>query len=383
MEYEFHPLAGAFPLLEGDEFATFVDNVRARGVRSPIWLYEGKILDGRIRYRAALAAGVDCPTCCYEGDDPIGFIVTANLVRRDLNASQRAMIADSLATLKLGANQRAQHCAPSQTHAAERCNVSRRSVQYARAISGADPGIADLVRAGIINLQEGKKLVALPVSSRSVAVNAINAGGDVRTAVRAAKKAGYLDRIAATKPKPLEGTYRIIYADPPWKYLGLNRADEYGHAEAHYNSISDDELIVYRPDGERLIKDLVDDNAVLFLWVTAPMLEHAFPIIAAWGFNYKANYVWDKVRHNVGFYNSVRHEHLLICTRGSCTPDTAKLINSVQTFERSNKHSEKPTEFCEIIEAMYDHGRKLELFARKSRPGWDCVGNEIDCRAAA
>ena len=113
------------------------------------------------------------------------------------------------------------------------------------------------------------------------------------------------------------------------------------------------------------------------MWVTAPMLERCFPIIGAWGFEYKTFFVWDKVKHNVGYYNSVRAELLLICTRGSCTPDTGKLINSVQTIERSNKHSEKPEEFYSIIDAMYDHGRKLELFSRKARPGWDADGDEL------
>jgi N6-adenosine-specific RNA methylase IME4 len=140
--------------------------------------------------------------------------------------------------------------------------------------------------------------------------------------------------------------------------------------------LNDIELCNYRPgDGGRTVKELADKDAVLFLWVTAPMLKRAFPIIEAWGFEYKSLFVWDKIRHNVGFYNSVRAELLLICTRGSCTPDTGKLIDSVQSIERSNKHSEKPHEFYDI-EAMYDHGRKLELFARKNRPGWDSDGNE-------
>lgn len=83
-----------------------------------------------------------------------------------------------------------------------------------------------------------------------------------------------------------------------------------------------------------------------------------------------------------GHYNSVRHELLLICTRGSCTPDTGKLLNSVVEIERSNKHSEKPQEFYNIINAMYDHGRKLELFSRKPRIGWDSDGNESDGHAS-
>jgi N6-adenosine-specific RNA methylase IME4 len=114
------------------------------------------------------------------------------------------------------------------------------------------------------------------------------------------------------------------------------------------------------------------------MWVTSPLLERCFPIIRAWGFQYKASFVWDKVRHNMGFYNSVRHELLLIATKGSCKPDIPKLVDSVQSIERSAKHSEKPQEFYAIIEAMYDHGRKLELFSRSAREGWDSEGDESD-----
>ena len=125
------------------------------------------------------------------------------------------------------------------------------------------------------------------------------------------------------------------------------------------------------------MKELADRDAVLFLWTTAPLLQRAFPIIEAWGFDYKAQFIWDKGRHNMGFYNSVRHELLLVCTRGSCTPTGEASIGSVQSIERTARHSEKPEQFRQIIERMYDHGRKLELFARgEPHAGWDADGNE-------
>jgi len=87
--------------------------------------------------------------------------------------------------------------------------------------------------------------------------------------------------------------------------------------------------------------------------------------------------VWDKIKHNFGHYNSVRHEFLLVCTRGSCTPDAKKLFDSVLTIERSGKHSEKPQEFREIIETLYTHGKRIELFARAAADGWESYGNEV------
>jgi N6-adenosine-specific RNA methylase IME4 len=173
----------------------------------------------------------------------------------------------------------------------------------------------------------------------------------------------------------LTGSYRIFLADPPWKYVGLNKCDEHGHAEQHYDCLDDNQLCDFKV-GDRLVKDMAEKDAVLFLWVTSPLLERSFAVMKAWGFSYKSSFIWDKVKHNMGFYNSVRHELLLIGTKGSCTPDVPKLVDSVQSIERT-KHSEKPDEFYKIIEKMYDHGRKLELFARHTREGWDSYGNQI------
>lgn len=170
--------------------------------------------------------------------------------------------------------------------------------------------------------------------------------------------------------------YRVIYADPPWQYNNsgvITETDAYGRAARHYPTMSIAELCAMGPD----IVSRTDDNAVLFLWTTSPLLEDSFKVIKAWGFQYKTSFVWDKVRHNFGHYNSVRHEFLLICTRGSCTPDNNKLYDSVVTVERTDKHSEKPAEFRNIIDDLYTWGNRIELFARQPIDGWDTWGNDI------
>jgi DNA (cytosine-5)-methyltransferase 1 len=78
----------------------------------------------------------------------------------------------------------------------------------------------------------------------------------------------------------------------------------------------------------------------------------------------------------MGHYNSVRHELLLVCTKGSCTPDVSKLFDSVVSIERSETHSEKPEFFREIIDTLYPYGKRIELFARKSADGWERWGNQ-------
>lgn len=166
-----------------------------------------------------------------------------------------------------------------------------------------------------------------------------------------------------------DGIYRVVYADPPWKYSDRKEYSPQGAAENHYPTMTIQELC-----NMQLPK--TEDNAVLFLWVTSPLLEDAFKVINAWGFKYKTSFVWDKIAHNMGHYNSVRHELLLIATKGSCLPDTQKLFDSVQSIERT-EHSEKPEIFREIIETLYTHGSKVELFARKRHEGWDVFGNQV------
>ena len=166
--------------------------------------------------------------------------------------------------------------------------------------------------------------------------------------------------------------YRIIYADPPWKY---NDKCEGGGVQGggveirHYATMTIDDLC-------NIKLPQIDADAVLFLWVTSPLLEDAFKIINSWGFKYKSSFVWDKVKHNMGHYNSVRHELLLICTKGSCTPDNVKLFDSVQSIEKT-EHSKKPEEFRNIIDTLYPYGNRIELFARVKVENWDAWGNEL------
>jgi N6-adenosine-specific RNA methylase IME4 len=171
-------------------------------------------------------------------------------------------------------------------------------------------------------------------------------------------------------PEIPKGIYRIFYADPPWQYSDRKEYRPDGAAENHYPTMTISELC-------KMKLPKIEDNAVLFLWVTSPLLEDAFKVINAWGFKYKASFVWDKIKHNMGHYNSVRHEFLLICTKGSCIPDNLKLYDSVQSIERSGNHSEKPEIFREIIDTLYLSGNRIELFARHKIENWECYGNEI------
>jgi N6-adenosine-specific RNA methylase IME4 len=189
---------------------------------------------------------------------------------------------------------------------------------------------------------------------------------DIRELVKETNK-------VATPPLP-EGKYDCIVADPPWEYAQEQHGKERQETvlETHYPTMPTEDIC------KLPIKDLSADNCVLFLWTTSPKLYEAKQVIDAWGFEYKSSMIWDKVKHNVGYYVSVRHEILLICTKGSFLPQSDKLIDSVQTIERSDRHSEKPVEFRKIIEEMYPDTKKIELFARTAPEGWEVWGHNAD-----
>jgi len=181
----------------------------------------------------------------------------------------------------------------------------------------------------------------------------------------------YQKRKARQKYDPLPtGPYRVLYADPPWHY-DSHDPNFHGHARDHFPPLTIAELCALP------VRTLVGKQAVLFLWVTSPILPECFPMLKAWGFTYKASIVWDKGVPIYGYYISTQHEYLLICTRGSCKPDIQVRPPSLHRIPREELHSAKPVEFRLLIDALYPEGRRLELFARERAPGWDAWGNQV------
>jgi ParB-like chromosome segregation protein Spo0J len=171
-ELGFHPAADLLPLLEGPEFDALVADVRAHGLREPIVLLDGTILDGRNRYRACRAAGIEPRfeqwTPRHEGDRPLAFVLSRNLVRRHLSESQRAMVAARAANLAPGirgdyVTAASKEAAVSQSEAATKLKVSRSLVQRAtKVLKKGPPELVEKVDRGLIPVSTASKLVVLP-----------------------------------------------------------------------------------------------------------------------------------------------------------------------------------------------------------------------------
>lgn len=172
--------------------------------------------------------------------------------------------------------------------------------------------------------------------------------------------------------------FSTILADPPWQFTNRTGKVAPEHRRlSRYRTMSLDEI------GALPVVDLAEATAHLYLWVPNALLPEGLHVMKAWGFTYKANIVWHKVRKDggpdgrgVGFYFRNVTELILFGTRGKGARTLAagrSQVNFLAT--RKREHSRKPDEQYEIIEAC-SPGPYLELFARGRRPGWEMWGNQ-------
>lgn len=386
MTRQFHEVANIFPLMQGEEFEALKTDIAQSGQREPIWLHtDGSIIDGRNRYRACMDLDIQPVFKTWDGKGSlVAFVVSLNLHRRHLDAGQRSMI--GLTVKRLLAEEIAAAKVEKGRQAAQRqwngngC-AAEGLIEFDQTLEEeiedepeVDTPKRDALQeaAQVVGVSKNTMIRAQAIERHAPELAKQVAKGEV--SLNAAYREVKHQQKRQAPPLPTN-KYRVVYADPPWQYGNsgaIGETDNYGRAERHYPTMSIDELCAMGSQ----VREMVEDDAVLFMWVTSPLLEECFPVIKAWGFKYKTSFVWDKVRHNFGHYNSVRHELLLVCTRGSCTPDERKLFDSVVECERNDNHSEKPEVFREMIDTLYTHGNRIEFFARRDVPGWDLWGNE-------
>lgn len=165
---------------------------------------------------------------------------------------------------------------------------------------------------------------------------------------------------------------QVLYADPPWSYHNEGFEES---AVWQYPTLTLEQICNFTDPNGKKIKQLAVERAVLFLWVTYPLVPEGVEVIKAWGFQYKAQMVWIKNKTlPIGWWVKPRHELLFIASKGD---EVHPAIKYDSIFEADvTAHSAKPQIVYEWIEAMYT-GPYIELFARNTRPGWESWGNEL------
>lgn len=172
--------------------------------------------------------------------------------------------------------------------------------------------------------------------------------------------------------------YKTIYADPPWQFQ--NRT---GKVAPEHKRLTRYETMTLDEIKQLPVADAADDKCHLYLWVPNALLPEGLEVMKAWGFDYKTNIIWEKVRKDgmpdgrgVGFYFRNVTEILLFGIKGdkNRTLDPGRTqVNLVRSMKR--EHSRKPDEFISLIESC-SPAPYLEMFARGTRPDWDMWGDQ-------
>lgn len=381
----FHPLANIFPMITGKEFDDLVTDVRAHGVREPVVLYEGMILDGRNRFSASQIAGVEPAFIEYQGEDPVAYVISLNLHRRHLNESQRAMVAAKLADMP---NHRpADKGANLHTSAAEagaKLNVSERTVKTAKKVQATGtPELQQSVESGAVSVSAAADIATLPPEEQAEVVakgekEILAKAKEIRAEKASQKKQErvaeiqrQVEEIKQATPQAPSGLFHVISIDPPWPYEGgeaTNTYDPNGRRAAN-------------PYPEMSLEDIASlqipaaDDCVLWLWTTHKFMRHSFNLLDKWGFEDKAILTWVKDRMGLGRWLRSKSEFCIMAVKGS---PPIQLTNQTTVLNGPlREHSRKPDEFYEMVAELCP-GRRLDFFSRESREGWEQFGNDLE-----
>jgi N6-adenosine-specific RNA methylase IME4 len=177
----------------------------------------------------------------------------------------------------------------------------------------------------------------------------------------------------APKLEGIKRKYKIIYADPAWKYFAGGNKNQ----SQHYAGMSIEEIKALK------VSELADDDCILFLWVTFPILPDAFEVIKSWGFKYSTcGFNWVKKNKSgegwffgLGNWTRSNSELCLIATKGSPLRFSASVSQVIDT--PIQEHSKKPDCVRDKIVELCGDLPRIELFTRQKVKGWDFWGNEV------
>jgi len=377
---KYHPLADVFPLIEGAEFDALVADVAKQGLLEAIVTLDGDILDGRNRYRACVAAGVEPHFEVFEGADPVAFVVSKNVARRHLDESQRAMAGAKIASLQDG--QRGDKVQGTSIEVASTMlNVGRASVERAKTVhKQGTPELVKAVEAGRVSVSAAADVATLPKVEQTEIVakgekEILEAAKRIRIHKAEVRRAEIL-AIAATPVHIPAGKFSTIVIDPPWPMEKIERDVREHQVAFDYPIMAEDQLAAFP------VADMAADDCHLFCWTTHKFLPMSLRLLDAWGFRYVLTMVWHKPGGFQPFglpqYNC---EFAIYARRGAPTFADTKAFNVCFEAPR-REHSRKPDEFYDVIRRVTT-GPRIDVFSREARDGFSQYGNETSKFEAA
>ena len=361
------------PPLSGEEYAQLEENCKADGIRDPLVVWRGTLIDGHNRYDIAQKHGLDYTVVEKEFEDETAakiWMVTNQFGRRNLNNYQRSVLALSMEELFKEKAKEKEHARKTST-----CQNSDKSFEEI----DTKKEIGKLANVSHDTIMRVKKIEATATPETIAAVRSGEKSiNEAYKEIRATEKkeerieliTQQIEDIESGKLPELQGLYSVISIDPPWNYEGekSNSYDANGRRVANpYPEMPTEEI-------KKIELPLLPD-AVVLLWTTHKFLPDAFDILKAWGLQYKATMVWNKEKIGMGAWLRMQCEFCLVGIRGN--PFWENTLHRDIITEPRREHSRKPDKFFTIIEEI-TKGRKLEYFSREKRENWDVFGNDTE-----
>lgn len=382
-EPPFHPLASMFPPMTSAEFSALVEDIRQHGQKEPVLLFEGLVVDGRHRWSACAALGIDPESVEWDGDEEslIRHIISTNLHRRHLSPTDRALLAATYANLPRGTNRHSvlevslDTSTIRQHDAAALFGVSYASIARAKRITAkGSQELVTALRDGSISLAEAARVASLSKDEQRAILQAAAAIRVRKIEEKRNRLRGTVEASKENIPDSLPvGPFRIVVADFPFDYGSSRNATSNADPKHHYPTMSIADIAALP------IRDILADDALLMLWSPSMFLADVIGMLPAFGCRYHSTATWAKGRGVVGAgLLRQQSEFLVLAVRGSGLGKPLRQMPSV--FEEKTKgHSSKPeTPIVWVGEAFPHVEARCELFARRPRSGWTVWGADPD-----
>ena len=340
------------------DLRSMADSISEVGLLHPVVVTpEGRLIAGQRRLEACRQLGwTEVPVTVVDLLQAARGEAHENFVRKDLLPSEIVALKRAIEPLeRREARQR-------QGSRADLCHPATVAECQGAYPGDARDNIARFLNVGRTTIERAEAVVAAAEEEPEeygYLVEQMDRSGKVAGAYRRLEVLRQAKGLEAAAPEFPTGPFRVIVADPPWQY-------DSGNALPYPTMALED--IKAMP-----VRDIADENAILWLWTTNAHLPVAFDVVTAWGFEYKALLTWVKDRMGTGEWLRGQTEHCILGARGK--PVFLHGSDGTVLEAARREHSRKPEEFYTLVEATCPGG-KLELFSREQRNGWQTYGND-------
>lgn len=377
---EFHEVSNIFPLMTEEEYRDLKEDIKENGLLEPIWTYENQIIDGRNRYSVCKELGIEPKYRKWNGEDSlISFVISLNINRRHLTASQKAAVAlEALPFLEKEARKRQKTSGPGilggkplPPQMEEAVLKEKPFYKEATAYTGKIFGVGRtyITEAKKLKKESPEKFKDIKEGKKTITQVKRELKEEKRESRREKNRELIKDKDIVADVNKIEAKFATIVIDPPWDWGDEGDVNQLGRAKPDYSTMSIYEI------SQVPVDTLADVDCHLYLWITNRSLPKGFALLEKWGFRYIVLLTWCKPSIGMGNYFRGSTEQILFGVKGS-QPLKRKDVGTWFHAPRGKGHSTKPDEFYELVESC-SPGPYIDIFAREPRKGWVVMGAEV------